>query len=281
MVRQDSRLPGGGVDVGIDFRREDGLVPQHFLHDAQVGTVLDQVGGEGVAEGVRGDFFPDAGEQRLLLDQIEDGHPAERAAVFVEERHVVEGRFRRLRTRLEVLRESVCRHFPEGDQPLLVALAHHAHEAFREVDLRDQQAAGFGDAQTAAVEDFEDRAVAQARPAGRGIHGFEDGCHFLHGKDLREVSPELGGVHAVAGVVFPLPFQNQPVEEGTQRTQQARLGALGERLRPGHAGRGGGASFRPAGQVALDVLRAHRTRLYLHRSQELGRVPTVGGHGVG
>ena len=80
---EDGALPGGGVDVRVDFRRQNRFVTEHFLHDAQVGAVLDEVRGEGVAEGVRGDFLADACEQRLFFDQIENGHPAQRAAVFV------------------------------------------------------------------------------------------------------------------------------------------------------------------------------------------------------
>ena len=53
MVLQDGGLPGGGIDVGVDFRREDRFVAQHFLDGAQVGAVLDEVRGEGVTEGVR------------------------------------------------------------------------------------------------------------------------------------------------------------------------------------------------------------------------------------
>ena len=46
MMLQDRALPGGGVDVGVDFRREDGFVAQHLLNDTQVGAVLDEVRGE-------------------------------------------------------------------------------------------------------------------------------------------------------------------------------------------------------------------------------------------
>ena len=53
MVGQDGGLPGGGVDVGVDLRGEDGLVAEHLLDDPQVRPAFDEVGGEGVAEGVR------------------------------------------------------------------------------------------------------------------------------------------------------------------------------------------------------------------------------------
>ena len=264
-MREDRGLPGGGVDVRVDLGREDGLVSQHFLHDAQVGPVLDEVRGEGVAEGVRGDFLADAGEQRLFLDEVENGHPAQWAAVFVEEGDVVEGRLGGLRADVEVGAERVSGHLAEGDEALFVALADHAHEALLQVDVRDEQAAGLGDAQAAAVEDFEDGAVAEVHP-GFVADGVEDGCDFLDGKDFREVAAEFGGVDAVAGVVFPLAFEDQPVEEGFQGAQQSRLGALGELVAPG--------------QVPLDVLRADRPRGQVQRLQQLRDVAPVGRHRV-
>ena len=43
MVGEDGGLPGGGVDVGVDLRGQDGLVPQHLLHDAEVGASAERV----------------------------------------------------------------------------------------------------------------------------------------------------------------------------------------------------------------------------------------------
>ena len=36
MVGEDGGLPGGSVDVGVDFGGEDGFVAEHFLDDAMV-----------------------------------------------------------------------------------------------------------------------------------------------------------------------------------------------------------------------------------------------------
>ena len=229
MMLQDRGLPGGGVDVGVDFGGEDGFVAEHFLDDAEVGAAFDEVGGEGVAEGVGGDFLVDARDERLLFDEVEDGHPAQRAAVFVEERDVVEGRFGGGGAGVEVAGESGGGDVPEGDEPLFVALADDAHEALFEVNVRDLQVAGLGDAQAAAVEDFEDGAVAEGAPvAGGDVHGVEDGADFLDGEDLRQVAPELGRIHAVAGVVLAFAFEDEPVEEGAQGAEQARLGAFAQ-----------------------------------------------------
>ena len=45
--------------MGVDHRRFDILVSKQLLDGSNVLTVLEQVGGEGVAEGVRGDTFLD------------------------------------------------------------------------------------------------------------------------------------------------------------------------------------------------------------------------------
>ena len=42
------------VHVGVDLRRGERGVAEQFLDDAQVGPGFQQVGGEGVAEGVGG-----------------------------------------------------------------------------------------------------------------------------------------------------------------------------------------------------------------------------------
>ena len=91
VVRQDGGLPGGGIEVGVDLGGEDGFVAEHFLDDAEVRPAFDEVGGEGVAEGVGGDFFVDARGHRLVLDDAEDVHAAEGTAVPVQEQDVLEG----------------------------------------------------------------------------------------------------------------------------------------------------------------------------------------------
>ena len=74
MMLEDGAVPGGGVDVGVDFGGEDAFVSQHFLDHAQVGAVFNEMRREGVAEGVRRDFFLYAGRHRLFFDQLEDGY---------------------------------------------------------------------------------------------------------------------------------------------------------------------------------------------------------------
>jgi hypothetical protein len=49
------------VEVGVDFCGGDFFVSQHCLDGAEVGSTFQQVGGEGVAEGVGAYRFVDAG----------------------------------------------------------------------------------------------------------------------------------------------------------------------------------------------------------------------------
>ena len=55
------RKPSALQDVGVDHRRLHVLVAEEFLNRADVVAVGGQVGGEAMAQGVRGDVFVDAG----------------------------------------------------------------------------------------------------------------------------------------------------------------------------------------------------------------------------
>lgn len=52
MMFQDSGLPSAAVYVCIYFSGEDAFVAKHLLDSPQIGSVLNQMGGEGMAEGV-------------------------------------------------------------------------------------------------------------------------------------------------------------------------------------------------------------------------------------
>ena len=55
--------------VGINLRRGDGRVPEHFLNRADVGAVLDEVGRERMAQGMRMDVFYNSGFQARNISQ--------------------------------------------------------------------------------------------------------------------------------------------------------------------------------------------------------------------
>lgn len=43
------------IQVGINFRSGDGLMPEHLLHGTQIGTAFDQVSGKRMTKRVRAD----------------------------------------------------------------------------------------------------------------------------------------------------------------------------------------------------------------------------------
>jgi len=65
------RLVGFGkafrADVGVYLSGANIGVSQHFLHGAQVCAVVEQVGGEGMAQGVGGNILPDVGASRMTF----------------------------------------------------------------------------------------------------------------------------------------------------------------------------------------------------------------------
>ena len=68
------------VDVSVDLGGGDVGVAEHFLDDAEVATIVEQVAGKAVPQRVRRDVFRDAGAARVFLDEHPDGFPAERLA---------------------------------------------------------------------------------------------------------------------------------------------------------------------------------------------------------
>ena len=60
-------------EVGVDLGGGDVGVAEEALDGAEVGAIHEEVGGEGVAHGVGGDFFGDAGELGILIDEALNG----------------------------------------------------------------------------------------------------------------------------------------------------------------------------------------------------------------
>jgi len=71
LVQWTANRHGASVeDVGVDHSSADVLVPQQFLHGADVVAIFQQVGGEGVAEGMGSDVLLDASELSRFADGL-------------------------------------------------------------------------------------------------------------------------------------------------------------------------------------------------------------------
>ena len=60
------------VDVGVDLGGGDVGVAEHFLDDPEVGAVVEEVGGEAVAELVGMDFLGEASSGGAFVDDLFD-----------------------------------------------------------------------------------------------------------------------------------------------------------------------------------------------------------------
>ena len=72
--------------VGVNLRRADGAVTEHSLYVANINVLLQQEGGEGVAEHVRGDVLVDTGELRVTVYHKADGLVGQLAVQTVHEK---------------------------------------------------------------------------------------------------------------------------------------------------------------------------------------------------
>ena len=142
-------------------------------------------------------------------------------------------------------------------------------ETLFEEDVRDPQADGFGDAQPAPVEHFQDGPVAEARGAP-GIDALEDGGDFFDRQDGREVAAQFRRLDAVAGILFPFAFEDGPFEEGAERAHEPGLGTLGQ------AGR------LHVGEIGEDVLPVDAGEVGVgHCPEERRYIRRVGCHRIG
>ena len=137
------------------------MAKQH-LHRPQVGAVIEQVGGEGMAQRVRRQRRGNARRQRLLLHDHPEHHPAHPMAARGDEQ--VLGLLAAEDGPAgfgKVAHQPVARQLAERHQPLLAALAQHPQHALVHPEVEGLQTDQFADAQAAGVHQLQHGAVAQ------------------------------------------------------------------------------------------------------------------------
>ena len=136
----------------VDFGGGDGFVAEHFLDGAQVGSSFEEVGGEGVAEGVWGYFFCYTGGGCQVADDVEYHYAGHLGTAAVEEEDVAAvGLYLELLACGKVFFDEIAGNGGNGDYPLLVAFACDNQKAFVEIEAGDAEIGEFGDPQSAAV----------------------------------------------------------------------------------------------------------------------------------
>ena len=139
---------------------------EHLLDAAQVGAALQQVRGEGVAQQVRVDAGRVETRLRRRGAHDQEGTGARQAAALrVEEQLGPVARVEERPPTRHVDAQRLDGSPPDRDDPLLVALAGDAHEAALEIDAAALQAGRLADAQAGAVQQLQQRAVAQVARA--------------------------------------------------------------------------------------------------------------------
>ena len=66
--------------MGVDLSGENAFMAEQFLDHAQVGTILYQMCGEGMAKGMWADVPRDTGQFSQSFHELEDAHSAEGTA---------------------------------------------------------------------------------------------------------------------------------------------------------------------------------------------------------
>src|SRR5215203_4396613 len=172
-VRAKVQLPAPPIGyVGIELGRREVGVAEHLLHRAQIGTALEQVRRERVAEQVRVDTL--RVEARLpgqLAEDQEGARARQRAAARVQEQLRPVPCVEERPTAREVAAQSVGAGPAERDDALLAALADAADEPPLEVDAALLEPDRLADAEAGAVEQLDERGVAERarRRAGGGV----------------------------------------------------------------------------------------------------------------
>ena len=166
---------------------------EHLLHGAQVGATFDQVGGKGMAQGVRTDRFPDACLLRKAFYDIEHHNPCQLFAPAAQEYEIF----------LPFQDPDMDAHLPQVSpellqgavahrhQPLLVALAYHGDEAVVEPDFGDFQVDQLADPQSTAIQHLQHGLVPLPFRAAQ-VNGGKEFFHLVHPQGVRQSPAQPG-----------------------------------------------------------------------------------------
>ena len=178
------------VDVGVDLGGGEAGVAEHVLDDAEVGAVFEKVGGEGVAHDVGVDVFRESGGACAFFDDLTDAVAGEFFASVGEEDGVG---FAAVAQEagpgvLEVGAQGFGGDAAEWDVAGFAAFAGDAEEVFFPVYLLGAEVDEFGDAESAAVQHFEDGAVAGAVGELGGVDALEQGVDGVGCQGFRQLA---------------------------------------------------------------------------------------------
>src|SRR5580704_6263362 len=155
---------------GVDLRRRDRHVTQQLLYDTDVSAVGQHVRGATVPKDVRADAWAvDTNRECALVDDEVDALTTERSPARVQEQWRVLARVgeQAAAAGCEVVTQGGLECRSHRYQTLLRALAGQQDQLLVEVQIAETDADDLRDARARAVEEFEERTVAQVN--GRGV----------------------------------------------------------------------------------------------------------------
>ena len=185
VVRGDGVAEGVAGEMSVDFCGWDAFVAEHLLDGTEVGTVLHQLGGETVTEGMGADVLVDACVLNCLLQKHEDIVSREVATKAVNEDEfffagldvVVHADI------VDVGIDEVEGAGIDGHPAFLVAFADDLEHLLVGIEVWHLEVYKFRDAETAAVKHFDDDVVAVL--VGKAeVEGGLDFGDILVGKDI-------------------------------------------------------------------------------------------------
>lgn len=163
MILEDVGAEGGGVEVDVDLSGGDGFVAEHLLDGTEIGSTLEQMGGERVAEGVGRDSLAYSGSLGQSLDYLECTLTCEPTSTAIEKQDVlVTGLHFHAGTVLEPRCDLLDGGFRHGHYPLLVPLATHHQETLGRVYLGDLERDELAHAQSATIQHLHHGPIALA-----------------------------------------------------------------------------------------------------------------------
>jgi hypothetical protein len=105
-------------------------VSQQQLHHAQICPMIEEVGGKGMTQCMRRKRLSNTCLQRVALDQLPEGLARHGTTAAAGEEYIVLHRAKQQATRFTDLALDPAQSLlPQGNQPLLVALADHLDQS--------------------------------------------------------------------------------------------------------------------------------------------------------
>lgn len=242
---------------------------EHHLDGAEIGAALEQMGGEGVAQGVRSYRTAYACQPGVVADYHEHHVAGESAAAAPEYEGVfVAGGGDDV---------AACAGHVFGDESAVVVV--HGHHAFFrsfagdhqivvfEIDARHLQGDEFAHTQSAAVQGFDYQAVALFQRVAQ-VEGGADGVDFRGGEYSGQMGGKLWRFEKHRGVVAAAAVAHKPPEERTHGRDDACNRARRQMER------------RQVGHIAVEIFGVGACRVGAVVGHGLQKAADVGGVGV-